>query len=259
MDIPELLELAKSTARLNQKLDCKLPPNSYPTTEDWAMIDNAAPIRVGNENIGRQADIIRYPRDVPYYAIKRYSPNDKDIFYREKGILYSTSKHPHPFLLQELYCDVLRYSIITRWYHRGTLTEWIVNPDLDADDVAVKLSILIGIASALDHLHEVCHITHEDIKTDNIMVIDSCSTTKTSLLTVAKIDDDNHPLIIDFGLSVNHKDKYSHRQAGCHGTGPFIAPEVFQNANQVSDEGWKRVDIYALGIVMFCMAAIRVV
>jgi len=260
MEISELLALAKSTAQLKQKLECKFPWELiYLTEEEWANIDVVAPIRIGGERLGRQADIIKYPRDAPYVAIKRYSPNDKDIFYREKHILYSTSEHPHPFLLHKTYCDNRKYSIITHWYHRGTLIQWIVNPDLEADDIEAKLSILIGIASALDHLHNVCHITHEDIKTDNILVMDSFVNKKLCSLIITKIDDDNHPLIIDFGLSVNHKDKYSHRQVGCHSTGPFIAPEVFQDASQVSNEGWKSVGVYALGIVMFCMAATRVV
>jgi len=91
-----------------------------------------------------------------------------------------------------------------RWYNGGTLTEWITYFDIDTDNDATKLSILIGVAGALDHLHSVCHITHEDLKTDNIMVMHS-SSTKTSLFMIAQIDDNNHPVIINFGLSFTER------------------------------------------------------
>jgi len=261
MEIQELLDLAKVTAPSEPQPEFEFTPKLKElTVQDWTNIDRETPIRVEGERIGRQADIIKYSRDAPYYAIKRYTEIDRATFVRETKILALIAQCPHPFLLHEHYYNESKRCIVTHWYHRGTLTDWIVNPDLDSDDIAAKLTILIGVASALDHLHTVCEITHEDIKTDNILVSRFIVSDTDKLLIIVKIDDNNHPLIIDYGLSVTMKNWICPRvQDPGHGTGPYMAPEVFRIPTMLQYDDWRRVDIYALGIVIFCMAATRVV
>jgi len=46
---------------------------------------------------------------------------------------------------------------------------------------------------------------------------------------------------------------------GVHGTTLFIAPEVFRDARQILKQDWKKVDIYAMGVIIYAVITNRVV
>lgn len=88
------------------------------------------------------------------------------------------------------------------------------------------ISILRGVASALDYLHS-HQIVHHDIKPANIMI--------TSVGHV--------PKIIDFGLS-DCASYHILKQPG--GTRRYLAPEML---NGISDDCDERVDVYSFGVM----------
>ncbi|KAJ2781606.1 hypothetical protein GGI15_003170 [Coemansia interrupta] len=82
----------------------------------------------------------------------------------------------------------------------------------------------------LEYLHEM-GIVHRDIKLDNL------------LLTA-----DNTLKIADFGESVMHEES-GDKVKGTTGTPAFMAPELCQNASEISGEA---ADIWSLGVCLYC-------
>lgn len=85
------------------------------------------------------------------------------------------------------------------------------------------------LAAAVLYLHSKCHISHRDIKLENVML------TK-----------DGNVKLIDFGVSRNSTDLMS----TCCGSAPYCAPEIFRGG-----EYTKAVDIWACGVCLFTLLA----
>lgn len=95
----------------------------------------------------------------------------------------------------------------------------------------VRYKIALGIAEALNHLHNECSrpIIHRDVKSSNIL-----------------LKNDSEPLLSDFGLAiwgpVNSSFVTDHDVVGTFG---YLAPEYFMYG-KVSD----KVDVYSFGVVL---------
>lgn len=95
-----------------------------------------------------------------------------------------------------------------------------------------RFNIAIGVAEALDYLHNRCHkpVIHRDVKTSNVL-----------------LSDELQPQLSDFGLSMwgpTTSSRYS-IQGDVVGTFGYLAPEYFMYG-KVSD----KVDVYAFGVVL---------
>ena len=115
-------------------------------------------------------------------------------------------------------------------YMRGrTLAERIEQaPNGLPDEETIRLLDLI--CEGLDYAH-LKDIVHRDLKPNNILM-----------------DENNHPYIADFGLAKLTEGKIELTNTMMTGTAAYMAPEIAQ-----SGKSTKRVDIYALGIILFEM------
>jgi len=68
--------------------------------------------------------------------------------------------------------------IVLPWYGTLTLDKWLVGAPEEQDNDDTKISILIGIAAAIHHLHTVNDIAHKDLKCNNILVETPCMSTR---------------------------------------------------------------------------------
>jgi tRNA A-37 threonylcarbamoyl transferase component Bud32 len=105
------------------------------------------------------------------------------------------------------------------------------------------LRIAGQIASALHAAHQ-AGIVHRDLKSDNIFLTD-------------KEDASDHVKVLDFGISrfleQESAQSDSSNRHGIMGTPEFMAPEQITSPESVD----KRVDIYALGVVLYEMLTAR--
>ena len=93
------------------------------------------------------------------------------------------------------------------------------------------------ILEGLDYLHR-CRIAHMDIKPQNIV-----------------IDDYLNAKLIDFSISINCKNKNPHDKIKLpyKGTAFYMSPEVY-NSDYIEYKDINKVDLYALGVVLFNLA-----
>uniref|UniRef100_A0A1J3JQ44 Putative receptor-like serine/threonine-protein kinase n=2 Tax=Noccaea caerulescens TaxID=107243 RepID=A0A1J3JQ44_NOCCA len=96
-----------------------------------------------------------------------------------------------------------------------------------------RFKIAIGMAEALDYLHNRCSkpVIHRDVKTSNVL-----------------LSDELEPQLSDFGLSMwapTTSSRYSIIQGDVVGTFGYLAPEYFMYG-KVSE----KVDVYAFGVVL---------
>jgi serine/threonine protein kinase/predicted Zn-dependent protease len=97
--------------------------------------------------------------------------------------------------------------------------------------VEAVLWVAARLADGLAHAHE-RGILHRDLKPANVL-----------------LSDEGQPLLLDFNLAADEKDKAARAQIG--GTLPYMAPEhlaAFQGSAQRVDA---RCDLYALGVLLF--------
>lgn len=103
---------------------------------------------------------------------------------------------------------------------RGSVLSW-----------AVRFKIAIGIAEALNYLHNECQrpVIHRDVKSSNILLTDELE-----------------PQLSDFGLAIWGPTKASFlTDSDVVGTFGYLAPEYFMYG-KVSD----KIDVYAFGVVL---------
>lgn len=89
-----------------------------------------------------------------------------------------------------------------------------------------SLNIFSQLIIAIEYLHEEAHITHRDLKLENIM-----------------IDKYNHIRLIDFGFS-----SINTMMTTCCGSIPYCAPEVLSGQNYT-----KAADIWSMGIILYAL------
>jgi len=119
--------------------------------------------------------------------------------------------------------------------HTLLLQEWVEGETLEALIQKGPLTLLqtASIALALAETLNACHgygVIHGDIKPSNVI-----------------IGEDNHPKLIDFGLSRQLEHRESDEQSRA-GTLPYMAPERL-----ISGKVDQRSDLFSLGVIIFQM------
>ena len=168
------------------------------------------------------------------YAVKivdKHRILDRTRLAREVSILHSLGRHPHICYLVEVFEDESSIYLVQEYCAGGDLLKKIVEEGKWTQERAGKVLQQVGMA--MKYLHEK-GIIHRDIKPDNVMLVDN--------------SDDSDVKLIDFGLAqLVEQGKFTNTMCG---TWAYYAPEV------VSQKPYDhRVDIWALGVLMFILLA----
>ncbi|KAH0537549.1 hypothetical protein FGG08_005648 [Glutinoglossum americanum] len=190
----------------------------------------------------------------PLIALKRLISHDPIDFRKEADMLNALSKKQHPHLVKLLatYQHRGTYHLMfpfadgnlrTYWHGRG-------KPELSQRTVMWSLSQMLGIATALDKIHnftkasadgEPLYGRHGDIKPDNILWFKDAGGAKTEdILT----NQDGILQIADFGLGKFHRLDSRSNTGNVAGTPTYEAPERPLN-KPIS----RAYDIWSLGCV----------
>ncbi|KAF9152322.1 hypothetical protein DFQ26_000934, partial [Actinomortierella ambigua] len=161
----------------------------------------------------------------------RYMPGELKIVEQEIAILQRL-QYRHIIQFYGVLRDNNEISLITDFAEGGSLNQAI--EDSRVADWHVKERIAQEIANGLAYIHHE-GVIHRDLKSDNILL--------TRFMEVK---------LCDFGLAVVKKASGSHTTDKLRGTVRWLAPELLR-AERPSYTN--KSDIYALGIVMWEMAA----
>uniref|UniRef100_F6WF86 receptor protein serine/threonine kinase n=1 Tax=Ciona intestinalis TaxID=7719 RepID=F6WF86_CIOIN len=141
----------------------------------------------------------------------------------------------------------LQYWLITSYYQEKSLADFLGSNILDWDQFC---DMATSIAKGLSYLHAErddvgrpkIPIAHRDVKSCNILVKDGR----------------RECVLADFGLSLKLDPKLSRDElanAGQVGTSRYMAPELLERLVNLTDiEMFKRVDVYAMALVLWEMA-----
>uniref|UniRef100_A0A2P2M019 Protein kinase domain-containing protein n=2 Tax=Rhizophora mucronata TaxID=61149 RepID=A0A2P2M019_RHIMU len=115
---------------------------------------------------------------------------------------------------------------------RGSLEENLYGNKKDGSTFGwhERYKVALGVAEALDHLHNGCDqpVVHRDVKSSNIL-----------------LSDDFEPQLTDFGLASHLSTPSSLICTDVSGTFGYLAPEYFMHG-KLSD----KVDVFAFGVVL---------
>ncbi|BHF67615.1 hypothetical protein SprV_0301064200 [Sparganum proliferum] len=193
-------------------------------------------------------------------AIKVFLTSEKRSWETELE-LYRLPRLPHPNILHYIGVDVVprnestdeddSYStgngpfecwLVTDFLPLGSVYDYIRNTELSWGEM---LRIATGMARGLSHLHtELPHtafqegkpsIAHRDFKSRNVLL-------KSDL--TACISDMGLAIILESGKCIGD----AHLQVG---TRRYMAPEVLDGAIQFTRDAFLRIDVYALGLVIW--------
>jgi len=154
-------------------------------------------------------------------------------------------KHPNIVNLIEIIDTDDTLALVMEFVSRGRLIEWVPDDGVFRPskwvpqkngfvDEEVVRQCIRDVARGLKHLHDK-GIMHRDIKPQNIL-----------------IGADNSAKILDFGVShVMSDPSDSDHVKATEGTFHFMAPEECDPDS--STFGAKAIDVWALGVTMFCM------
>ncbi|MCB1152411.1 protein kinase [bacterium] len=166
-------------------------------------------------------------------AIKILPPNlmaDERLAKRFEDEIKIAAKLDHPNIVPIYnvgYHDELLFFVM-KYVNGKTLKEMVRSAGYLHEDVI--RSIGAQIAGAIDYLHKQGTI-HRDVKTNNIMV-----------------SDDNHAMLMDFGIAKGDASSGLTASGEILGTGPYMSPE------QWDGEIDHRSDIFSFGVVLYEMA-----
>ncbi|KAK8794833.1 hypothetical protein WA158_001814 [Blastocystis sp. Blastoise] len=118
--------------------------------------------------------------------------------------------------------------LVTQLAQNGNLDKYMKNTTKDVEkDTTLFCDIFKQVASAVAFIHE-NHVYHRDIKPENIFM-----------------DENNKPVLGDFGLSRVIEEKVAPNDFTLCGTLPFAAPEMFIKNSLITN----KCDIFSLGLV----------
>ncbi|KAH6704350.1 serine/threonine-protein kinase Chk2 [Leptodontidium sp. MPI-SDFR-AT-0119] len=173
------------------------------------------------------------------YAVKMVKKDDKDsikelALRREIGLLMSVC-HPEIILLQDAFEDSDNIFLVLEFASEGELFRHIATGGKLAEDVGRKIAV--QILQALHYLESTSygdhkrHITHRDIKLENILVMDKSYRVK----------------LADFGLAeVIGEHAYT---TGLFGTPTYMPPEILEGSGR--RKYTSSVDVWSLGVVLY--------
>ncbi|KAI5107388.1 activin receptor type-1 precursor [Silurus meridionalis] len=199
---------------------------------------------------GRYGEVWRGQWQGENVAVKIFSSRDEKSWFRETEI-YNTVLLRHENILGFIASDMTSRNsstqlwLITHYHEMGSLYDYLQLSTLDAP---ACLRMALSIASGLAHLHVEIFgtqgkpaIAHRDLKSKNILV-----------------NKNGHCCIADLGLAVMHYQDTNELDVGNNpkvGTKRYMAPEVLDDSIQVDCfESYKRVDIWAFGLVLWEIA-----
>lgn len=145
--------------------------------------------------------------------------------FRREAELIARLEHPHILPVYEFGVDQGYHFIVMRYVKEGKTLGRLMRHALSQ---AQAIELIAQIGGALAYAHEQ-GIIHRDLKPSNVLIAD------------------NWPLLSDFGLAKTHDLKLTATGVGL-GTPAYMAPE--QALGGPIDQ---RVDIYALGIILYEM------
>ncbi|KAG7330898.1 hypothetical protein KOW79_004867 [Hemibagrus wyckioides] len=199
---------------------------------------------------GRYGEVWRGQWQGENVAVKIFSSRDEKSWFRETEI-YNTVLLRHENILGFIASDMTSRNsstqlwLITHYHEMGSLYDYLQLSTLDAP---ACLRMALSIASGLAHLHVEIFgtqgkpaIAHRDLKSKNILV-----------------NKNGQCCIADLGLAVMHYQDTNELDVGNNpkvGTKRYMAPEVLDDSIQVDCfESYKRVDIWAFGLVLWEIA-----
>ncbi|XP_015234036.1 PREDICTED: activin receptor type-1 isoform X1 [Cyprinodon variegatus] len=199
---------------------------------------------------GRYGEVWRGQWQGESVAVKIFSSRDEKSWFRETEI-YNTVLLRHDNILGFIASDMTSRNsstqlwLITHFHEMGSLYDYLQLSTLDASS---SLRMALSIASGLAHLHVEIFgtqgkpaIAHRDLKSKNILV-----------------KKNGQCCIADLGLAVMHFQDTNELDVGNNpkvGTKRYMAPEVLDDSIQMDCfESFKRVDIWALGLVLWEVA-----
>ncbi|XP_046879745.1 activin receptor type-2B-like isoform X1 [Hypomesus transpacificus] len=182
-----------------------------------------------------------------YVAVKIFPIQDKQSWSNERDV-FSTPGMKHDNLLRYIGAEKrgtnleMELWLITEFHERGSLTDYLKGNVLSWPELC---HIAETMACGLAYLHEdVPHckgegpkpaIAHRDFKSKNVML-------RTDLSAI----------IGDFGLAVRFEPgKPPGDTHGQVGTRRYMAPEVLEGAINFQRDAFLRIDMYALGLVLW--------
>ncbi|WIA07913.1 hypothetical protein OEZ85_007392 [Tetradesmus obliquus] len=127
-------------------------------------------------------------------------------------------------------CEVCGPAIVSEYMAAGSLHSALANQAEWLKSSMARVKVLLDTARGLSYLHSKA-VTHFDLKTANL------------LFTIK----DRTPIVkvADFGLAKRRQQTYVTGVDSLRGTLPWIAPEVIQHPESVTEAA----DIYSLGII----------
>ncbi|XP_075896365.1 activin receptor type-1-like isoform X2 [Nelusetta ayraudi] len=199
---------------------------------------------------GRYGEVWRGQWQGESVAVKIFSSRDEKSWFRETEI-YNTVLLRHENILGFIASDMTSRNsstqlwLITHFHEMGSLYDYLQLSTLDACGC---LRMALSIASGLAHLHVEIFgtqgkpaIAHRDLKSKNVLV-----------------KKNGQCCIADLGLAVMHFQDTNELDVGNNpkvGTKRYMAPEVLDDSIQMDCfESYKRVDIWALGLVLWEVA-----
>ncbi|XP_036400911.1 activin receptor type-1-like isoform X2 [Megalops cyprinoides] len=199
---------------------------------------------------GRYGEVWRGQWQGENVAVKIFSSRDEKSWFRETEI-YNTVLLRHENILGFIASDMTSRNsstqlwLITHFHEMGSLYDYLQQSTLEA---AGCLRMALSIASGLAHLHVEIFgtqgkpaIAHRDLKSKNILV-----------------NRNGQCCIADLGLAVMHFQDTNELDVGSNpkvGTKRYMAPEVLDDTIQTDCfESYKRVDIWAFGLVLWEIA-----
>ncbi|XP_047457922.1 activin receptor type-2A-like [Mugil cephalus] len=187
-----------------------------------------------------------------YVAVKTFPIQEKGSWMNEYEI-YSLSGMRHENLLQFIgaqkrssHLDLdLELWLITAYHEKGSLTDYLKANVLSWSDLCL---IAQSMSRGLSYLHEDIPghkeghkpaIAHRDLKSKNIL-----------------LKSDLTACIADFGLALRFEPGTSPGDThGQVGTRRYMAPEVLEGAINFQRDAFLRIDMYALGLVLWELAS----
>ncbi|XP_070583910.1 activin receptor type-2B isoform X3 [Erythrolamprus reginae] len=182
-----------------------------------------------------------------YVAVKIFPIQDKQSWQSERDI-FSTPGMKHENLLQFIAAEKrgsnleMELWLITAFYEKGSLTDYLKGNVINWNELC---HVAETMACGLSYLHEDipwCKgeghkpaIAHRDFKSKNVLLKNDLST-----------------VLADFGLAVRFEPgKPPGDTHGQVGTRRYMAPEVLEGAINFQRDSFLRIDMYAMGLVLW--------
>ncbi|XP_010555956.1 PREDICTED: putative cysteine-rich receptor-like protein kinase 43 [Tarenaya hassleriana] len=165
-------------------------------------------------------------------AIKRLHISGKKPLENIRNEIDVISKCEHKNLVRLLGCCFTNMNsfMVYEFLANTSLDHFLFHPEKKKElDWKKRLTIILGAAEGLEHLHEVCRIIHRDIKASNIL-----------------LDLRYKPKISDFGLAKFYPDSTKDMpSSSIAGTLGYMAPEYISNGRLTT-----KIDVYSFGVLI---------